>query len=178
MLTSVGVSTHGLGGRAERQQSERWTMMSLMRNEPTDTLVPLGQAMNRLLEESFLGLGRFDIFGRTMPLDIRETEHEFVVEAAAPGIKLEELQISVTGDTLTIFAEHKAEEKEDKAKGYIRRERYLGEMYRTVRLPISVDADKIAATYENGILTIHLPKGEKALPKRVPITAKEPAHVS
>ena len=61
--------------------------MSLMRNEPTETLVPLGQAMNRLLEESFLGLGRFDIFGRTMPLDIRENEHEFVVEAAASGIK-------------------------------------------------------------------------------------------
>lgn len=153
--------------------------MSLMRNEPTDTLVPLGQAMNRLLEESFLGLGRFDLFGRTMPLDIRETEHEFVVEAAAPGIKPEELQISVTGDTLTIFAEHKAEEeKEDKTRAYIRRERYVGEMYRTVRLPITVDADKIAATYENGILTVHLPKAEKALPKRVPITVKEPVPVS
>ena len=134
--------------------------------------------MNRLLEQSFLGLGRFDIFGRTMPRDIRENEHEFVVEAAASGIKPEELQISVTGDTLTIFAEHKAEETEDKAKGYIRRERYRGEMYRTVRLPITVDADKIAATYENGILTIHLPKAEKALPKRVPIAVKEHAPVS
>lgn len=153
--------------------------MSLMRNEPTETLVPLGQAMNRLLEDSFLGLGRFDMFGRTMPLDIRETEQEFVVEAAAPGIKPEDLQISVTGDTLTIFAEYKAkDEKEDKAHAYIRRERYVGEMYRTVRLPITVDAEKITANYENGVLTVHLPKAEKALPKRVPVIVKEPAHVS
>ena len=136
--------------------------------------------MNRLLEESFLGLSRFDMFGRTMPLDIRETEREFVVEAASPGIKPDELQISVTGDTLTILAEHKAEEeeKDDKTRTYIRRERYLGEMRRTVRLPITVDAENTAATYEHGILTVHLPKAEKTLPKRVPITIKEPAHVS
>ena len=159
--------------------------------------------MNRLLEESFLGLSRFDMFGRTMPLDIRETEREFVVEAASPGIKPDELQISVTGDTLTILAEHKAEEEEKdvpeidetdsgivklanqliieayhRGAADIHVEPYLGEMRRTVRLPITVDAENIAATYEHGILTVHLPKAEKTLPKRVPITIKEPAHVS
>ena len=153
--------------------------MSLMRNEPIETLVPLGQAMNRLLEESFFGLGRFDMFGRALPLDIRETEREFVVEASAPGFTQEELHVTVSGDTLTIFAEHKTtEEKEDKARGYVRRERYQGEMYRTVKLSTPINEDQISATYERGVLTVRLPKAEKAQPKQVPIIVKEPARIS
>lgn len=153
--------------------------MSLMRSEPADTLVPLGQAMNRLLEMSFFGLGQFDMFGRTLPLDIRETEQGFIVEAAVPGVAPEDLHVSVSGDLLTIFAKRRTEEdKEDTRCAYIRRERYEGPMYRSVKLPTAVDADTISAAYEQGVLTVHLPMATTARPIQVTVSAKELTHVS
>jgi HSP20 family protein len=146
----------------------------MIRQEPFDALVPLRDAMNRLIEDSFIGMGRFEPFGRAFPLDIRETADEYVVEAAVPGVKPEELHVTATEDTLTIRAIRKPEEKTEKTDMYVRRERYSGELSRTISLPTTIDPDKVEAGYEHGVLTLHIAKLPKVQPKQVEVHIKEP----
>jgi HSP20 family protein len=105
---------------------------ALMR-EPRAGLMSLRDAMNRLLEESFIRPS-FEFFaaGRFFPIDIRETEdqQQYVVEASLPGVKPEEIQITAEGGTVTIHGKKKGEEKKEEGT-YVRRERYEGEMSRT-----------------------------------------------
>jgi HSP20 family protein len=147
--------------------------VSLARWDPVQELTPLREAMNRLLEDSFVGLGRIDMFGRTFPVDIREMPEEYVVEAALPGFKPEELVVTATYDTLAIRAIHKTEEKPEKPT-YVRRERYEGEVSRVIELPTRIDAEKVAATYTHGMLTLHIPRVEEAKPKQITVQVKEP----
>ena len=149
--------------------------MSMIWKDPSEAFMPLRQAMDRLFEESFLWPPRFALLtGRSFPLDIYESkdEKEYVVEASLPGIKPEEIEITALGDTLTIAYITKDEEKVEKPK-YVRRERYEGEMTRTLTLPTEIDPEKVVATYEHGVLTLHIPKTEAAKPKQIPIKVKE-----
>ena len=135
----------------------------------------LRQAMDRMFEESFLSPGRFALFtGRTFPVDVYESkdQKEYVVEASLPGVKPEEIEITSSGDTLTITYATRGEEKVEKPK-YVRRERYEDEMSRTFTLPTQIDPEKVQATYEHGVLTLHVPKAETARPKQIPVKVKE-----
>jgi HSP20 family protein len=151
--------------------------MSLMRWDPFQELTPLREAMNRLLEESFVGLGRYDLFGRTPPIDIRETETEFVIEASLPGMKPEDVQVSATPDQVMIRATKKAEEKAEKSETYTRQERYVGELNRTITLPKFVKVEDITASYEHGVLTLHVPKAEAPKVKQIPVQVRGPTSV-
>ena len=153
--------------------------MSLMRWEPFHELTPLREAMNRLLEESFVGLGRYDFFGRTPPIDIREMETEFVIEVSLPGFKPQDLQITATLDQVTICASKKVEEQEKREKPgtLMRHERYEGELSRTITLPKYIKVDDITATYEHGVLTLRVPKAEKPKVKQIAVQVKQPAAV-
>jgi len=148
--------------------------MALSRSDPFEPLTPLREAVNRLIEDSFLGMGRFEVFGHAFPLDIRETPEEYIVEAALPGVKPEDINVTASGNTLTIFATRKREEKTEKPDYYVRRERYTGEMSRVLELPVSIDAARVAASFENGVLTLHVPKTQKSEPAQIPIQVKEP----
>lgn len=88
-----------------------------------------------------------------------------------PGVKPEDIDITITGDTLTIKGEVKAEEKVEKAN-YIRRERRYGAFSRSLTLPTSVVAEKAKAEFENGVLTLTLPKAEEVKPKTIKVKAK------
>lgn len=149
-------------------------MPELVKWEPFKELISLREAMDRLLEESFvrpfgvLPSVRFETFA----LDMYETENDLVVKASLPGVKPEDININVTGDLLTIKAEVK-EEKEVKEENYFRRERRFGTFCRSVTLPIDVDVDKAKAEYENGILTLTFPKAEAAKPKVIKVKAKK-----
>ncbi len=148
--------------------------MSLIPRDPFDALMPLREAINRLFEDSFVG-PRFELLSnRAFPVDIYETENhqQYVIEVALPGIKPDEVQITAMGDTLTIRATQKRDEKTGKGT-YVRRERYEGEISRMVSLPTLIDADKVQATYEHGILTLHVPKVEAAKPKQISVRIKE-----
>jgi len=148
--------------------------MSLTPREASGGLTPLRDAMNRLFEESFIG-PRFEFFGgRTFPLDVYETpdQQQFVVEAALPGCKPEEIQIMAEGDTLTIRTTKKSEEKVEKGN-YVRREFFAGEMSRSVTLPTSIDPNKVDASYEHGILSVRVPKAKGAQQKQIPVKVKE-----
>ena len=140
--------------------------------EPYTGLMSIRQAMNRLLEESFLQPRFREPLRQLVPIDLRETPTEYVIEASLPGIKPEEMQITATDNVLTIRATHKQEEKTDKTKQYVRRERYEGEMSRSIRLPGSIDSSKVSATYENGVLSVTVPKTGRSGPAQIPVQIK------
>ncbi len=105
------------------------------------------------------------------PLEVYEKEEEYVVKAELPGMKKEEIDISLVGDTLTIKGERKAEE-EVKKESYHLCERCYGSFERSLSLPTEVDAAKVEAKYENGVLEIKLPKVPEAKPKKLEIKVK------
>jgi HSP20 family protein len=90
------------------------------------------------------------------------------VKATVPGMKPDEIQISVTGDTLSISGETESEH-EEKDRDYFVRERRMGSFSRSITLPVGVDADKAKADFEDGVLTITLPKSEAEKPKMISV---------
>ena len=144
--------------------------MAIQRWEPLREMVSLRDAMNSLLQESFVRpIGPLtDGNALTVPLDIAENENEFVVKASLPGGRPEDVHITAQGDTLTIRGEIKAEE-EKKGDQYHLRERRYGQFQRTVTLSTPVSADKAQARFEDGVLTLTLPKAEEAKPKQIKI---------
>lgn len=145
-------------------------MTVIRRTNPLGELVSLRQAMDRLFEDSFVR-PRSGVIGEehSLALDIRSTGDEIVVEAALPGIKPEDVDVSVLGDTLTISASHRAETTRDD-DGYSYREIRRGSFSRTITLPSGVKADAASANFENGMLTLHLPKAEEAKARQIPVT--------
>ncbi len=110
------------------------------------------------------------------PLDVSETESEIIVQAELPGIPVKNLDISLSGTTLTITGE-KNEMSEKKDKDFYQCERRFGSFRRVVELPDSIDADKIAAESDNGIVTIHIAKKPGTKPRHVevkPVSKKVP----
>ncbi len=97
-----------------------------------------------------------------------ENENEFVIKASLPGVKPEDVQITVHGDTLTIQGESKAHE-EKKGEHWHLRERRFGQFQRSLSLGTSVDSDKARAQFEHGVLTLVLPKSEQAKPRQIKI---------
>ncbi len=145
--------------------------MAIERWEPSAEFTPLREAFARLLEDSVVGLNRFDgiqSIQRILPMDIREADGKYVVEASLPGFKPEDVQVIASGDTLTIRAERKSEQKEEKAGAYVRHERYEGEVRRSVTLP-GMQADGVQATYQHGVLTLQVPKVAQAQARAIPI---------
>ena len=107
---------------------------------------------------------------RFLPVDVYETDDDVVVEASLPGLKPEEVQVSVTGDRLSIKGESKSEDEEQE-HDYYRKERRYGSYERSLTLPVEVDADKAKATFENGELSLRLPKIAAEKAKTIEITA-------
>lgn len=104
-------------------------------------------------------------------LNVSDTGTQYVVTAEIPGIKTEDLDIKIEGDTLTIKGERKAVDGGQNAS-YHRRERALGVFQRSLTLPKTVDPDNVKATYKDGILTIVLTKSAAAVPRQITITSE------
>lgn len=146
----------------------------LQRFDPFDTFMPMREVMNRLFEESFVG-PHFEISSsKSFPMNVYETPDgkQFVVEAALAGFKPEQIHVQFEGDTLTIRADHKQEQSTEKG-AYVRREIAQKEMYQAISLPARVDVEAIDATYEHGVLTLHMPKTAATQPKQIPVKVKE-----
>jgi HSP20 family protein len=101
-------------------------------------------------------------------VDILETEDAITLKADLPDVKIEDIDIRVENNTLTLRG-HRKFEKDDKVKGYHRIERSYGEFVRTFALPNTVDNEKVGADYKNGVLSISLPKKEAAKPRQVKV---------
>jgi HSP20 family protein len=142
--------------------------MSIQRWDPWRDIVTLREAMNSLLEESFVRprAGGGQVAG--MPLDLRETDDGYVVETIVPGAKPEDVEISVLGDTLRISAEVQ-DKSEQSGEKWLIRERRFGRFERALTLPMQVKADAATADFRDGVLTISLPKAEVARPRSIQV---------
>lgn len=138
--------------------------------EPFREAVSLRDAMNSLLQESFVRPGNSQASGAAfaLPLDVAENENEFVVKASLPGVAPENVQITIQGDALSIRAEVKTEE-ERKGDRWHLRERRSGSFQRSLSLGTPVDSEKAHADFEHGVLTLKLPKAESSKPRQIKI---------
>lgn len=150
-------------------------MSNLTRWEPGREVMTLRDAMDRLFDDAFtrpFSLIREGGSTWSSPaIDMYQTDNEVVVKAALPGLRADEVQINVTGDILTLRGEVKHEEEKKDKSWHIREHRW-GSFERSVRLPTGVIADKAQADFQNGILTITLPKLEEVRPKTITVKAK------
>jgi HSP20 family protein len=110
--------------------------------------------------------------GWSPPVEMYEKQDKFIVRVELPGMKKDDVDISLVGDTLTISGERKPEEG-IKDEEYLRCELCYGKFSRSITLPSAVDIGKVEATYENGILLISLPKAEEAKPKKIELKVNE-----
>lgn len=144
-----------------------------VRTDPVASGLTLRDAMDRLINDSFVRpFWPFDTTAGAFNLDMYETNDAVVVKAAIPGMKSEDINVTVSGDLLTIQGESKQEE-ETKESTYYVRERHYGRFSRTLTLPAPVVADRADAGFENGILTLTLPKSEEVKPKVITVKARK-----
>ena len=110
------------------------------------------------------------VAARAYPLlNIREDKDALYVDALAPGLEPKSLEITVVGDTLRIAGEKQALNPDIKPEAYHRNERSAGRFVRTTTLPAEINADKVKAEYKDGLLSIELPKSEKAKPRQIKV---------
>lgn len=149
--------------------------MTIERWDPFREMVSLRDAVNSLLQESFVqptaARPERGTAAYKLPLDVSERENDFMVMASLPGIKPEDVQTTIFGDTLTIRGESKAD-AEHKDQNWLLLERRSGSFQRSVSLGTQINAEKASAQFENGVLTLTLPKSEQARPKQIRISAR------
>ena len=148
-------------------------MSNLIRWEPMREMMTLREAMDRLFDDAFtrpVGTNGNSNWGAPA-IDLYQTNDNVIVKAALPGLKAEDVQISITGDVLTLKGEFKQNNEVKEATYHIKEQRY-GSFERSVMLPTDVETDKAKADFENGILSITLPKAEQVKPRTITVKAK------
>jgi HSP20 family protein len=151
--------SQALEERRSSTQSERW--------QPFGELEQLNDRMRRMLEQTFGGLVPLDRDGWSPLVDIEEEDDSYVIEADVPGVKKDDVKIEQVGNELLVNGEI----KERVRKGTLRRQtRRVGRFSFRVLLPEQVDGDKIDAKLDNGVLTVRVPKAQRAERRRVSIS--------
>lgn len=149
-------------------------MSNLTRWDPFREMMSFRSAIDRLFDDAFFSR-QANWEGQltwSPALDVAETGDEYLVKASLPGIEPDDLEITYNNNVLTIKGEMQAE-REVEEQHYHLRERRTGSFSRSISLPSTVDADHIQASYNAGVLTLHLPKVEEAKPKRIQVRSGE-----
>ena len=147
-------------------------MANLILRKPINEMVTLREAMDQLFDDAFMRpIGQGGL-GDIPAIDMYQTKDNVIVKAGLPGLKPEDVQISITANVLSLSGEFK-EESEQKEKTYHLREQRYGSFERSVALPTDVETEKASADFENGLLTITLPKSEAVKPKMINIKARK-----
>jgi HSP20 family protein len=147
----------------------RYQFPELSTWSPFDRLASLRDEMNRLFDTSTPARDT-SLFSVWSPaLDVYDDKDAFSVSVELPGMKKEDINISVHNGVLTVSGERR-HEQENKTGETFRSERYFGKFQRSVTLPAVVDVKNVMASYKDGILTINLPKAEEAKPKQIPVS--------
>lgn len=144
----------------------------LTRWDPFREMVTMRRAVDRLMENSLGEQGEWTKAEWALALDVIEHENEFLVKASLPGVKPEDLDITFDKGILTLRGELRDESEKEQGQ-YHMRERRFGTFIRSVSLPTTVKADDINANYQDGVLTLHLPKAEEVKPRRIAIHTGE-----
>lgn len=145
-------------------------MTTLTRWEPMRGLTTMREVMDRFFNEPFFaqpGLWEHNE-GMSLALDVAEEDDTYIVKASVPGVKPEEIDVTLVGNTLTIKGEFK-QDQEHKEDTYHMRERRWGSFVRSITLPTHVNADAIEAGNEDGVLTLRLPKSEAVKPRKIAV---------
>lgn len=146
-------------------------MTIVRRPSPFGEMMTLRQAMDRLFDDDYRPFrwlsGGFD--GPGLPLDVTTSDDALTIEAALPGIKPEDVDITVENGTVTISG-RTANERTAEEGSYVLQEIRRGNFSRTVTLPNGLEADKARATFENGILRLEIPKAEQVKPRQIKIS--------
>ena len=150
-------------------------MPNIIRFDPFEDLTHLQHEVNWLFENTTRTTGRSGAEQASARIwapavDIFEDQNEIVVKAELPGLKQEEIDIELTGDTLTLKGERKFEDTQRK-DNYVRVERTYGSFQRSFTVGVPVQHDAVKASYKDGLLEIHLPKSEATKPKKVQVTS-------
>ena len=144
--------------------------MALARWNPWGELFTWQDQMDQLFNQSFtqtLPAGSQTV---SLPLDIRQNDEAYFIEASGPGFSPDEVEVTLDENVLTIRGEHGTEKDESKG-GYVRRERRRTSVFRQVGLPSEVKADQITASFENGILTVQVPRAQRAQPRKIEVSS-------
>ena len=145
-------------------------MRMLTKWNPARDMLSLHEAMDQLVGSSAYGWSNQDSGERIaqLPIDAYSTDNEIVVTAALAGVKPEDVEITVEGDSLTIKGEIPAALEN---VNYLLTERFHGQFSRTLQLNVTVDIEQIEANFDGGVLTLTLPKSEAVRPKQIKVTA-------
>lgn len=147
--------------------------MALARWDPFRELEELRKEFNRFFARAPLSLWGEELAQSSgpafPPVDIKEENDAIVVKSDLPGVKKEEIEVRVDGNLLTIKAEKRFEDKEEEKDRYHRIERFYGVYQRTFTLPDRIDPERMKARYEDGVLTLVLPKKPEAKPKTIKV---------
>lgn len=140
--------------------------MAINRWAPAQELLPVREAMNRLFEESFwfphqLTNGR----ASQVPMDVYTEGDDYFIEVSLPGVKPDDVNIEMMGNTVTISGEAHVDATE--GRNYLARQRRSGKFEASLTLPVAADASKAEARFEHGVLRLRVPKSEAAKPKRI-----------
>jgi HSP20 family protein len=149
--------------------------MTLIRRTGFGDLLSLRQAMDRLFEDSFVNPRTWQFGeGQLVPVDVYATNDEVVVEAILPGVKPEEVDITMEGNALTLAGDTSATVPD--REGLLLQEIRRGRFIRTLTLPEGLEPDKATATFEDGILTLRIPKAEQVRTRQIKITTGDGQH--
>jgi len=152
--------------------------MVVQRWEPFSDIVSLREAMDRLLEQSVVRPRResaqTSAGARSMPVDVYEKDNDYVIRAYVPGVKAEDVDINAERDSIVIRVHIPGEAEKEEAKAYrwMMGELGYGDVVRGLSLPAPIEAGKIEASVENGVLTVLVPKAEEAKPRKIAVKAR------
>ena len=141
---------------------------TIQRWEPFRELEELQDRTAELMQNVWSGTGLADVATFTPPVDIEETDDAWIIEAELPGVKKDDINVEVRENELEISGEIKEREREGILR---RRTRKVGEFDFRVTLPGPIDAEKMDANLDDGVLAVRIPKPEQARPRRIPVNA-------
>jgi len=151
-----------------------------MRYDPFREALSLRNAMDQLFAQSFVrpNWGSSASAGRGVTMDVLETEQGYQVRVGLPGVKPEDLDLSVQQNTLTIKGQFRSSVKPDQQVNWLVQEISEGSFERSIIFPKPIDADKIDTSFEQGVLSITVPLSEASRPKKISITGGQPKQVT
>ncbi|MDX1416675.1 MAG: Hsp20/alpha crystallin family protein [Candidatus Promineifilaceae bacterium] len=153
-------------------------MTTLVRWNPMRDMMSLRDEMNRLFEQAFedMPLSRWQpSTSWGLAVDVSENDDAFIITAPVPGVNPDDIEITISDNVLTIKGEFKVDESIEEEKYHIRERRY-GSFGRSLTLPVTVNADEVEASYENGVLKLAVPKADEVKPRRIQIHAQTNGH--
>jgi HSP20 family protein len=143
--------------------------MAIVRWNPWNDIFDLHTQMDHLFQPAAATTSRNGVEYTSLPVDIRQTDAAFIVEASVPGFTPDDVEVTFDDGVLTITGRRSSTETAKDAT-YVRRERRSTSVFRQVGLPAEVRAEDITATFENGVLRVEIPRAQKAAPQRIPVT--------